>query len=164
MILIPDPDRMLLIRRAERIGDPWSGHLALPGGRRDPADHDLLATAIRETHEETGVELSAEWHAATLDDLAPQTPVILPIMVRPFVFRLGEELTPGLSDEVAHAGWVSFADLLAPGVFRQRPILVRGGERLVEGYHLPEGFLWGMTERIVTPILQRWQSLRPTDT
>ena len=51
LLLTPDPDRLLLIRRAEREGDPWSGHLALPGGRRDESDTDLLATALRETFE-----------------------------------------------------------------------------------------------------------------
>src|SRR5439155_1604605 len=48
----------LFIHRAERAGDPWSGQVALPGGRHEPSDPDLLATAIRETLEETGVDLS----------------------------------------------------------------------------------------------------------
>lgn len=159
LLLVANPDRILLIRRAERAGDPWSGHLALPGGRRDAADADLLATAIRETREETGLELDPSWHVATLDDLAPRTSVLPPILVRPFVFHLQAELAPQVSDEVAQVGWVALDYLSEPGVFRTSSINIRGAEREVEGYHLPEGFLWGMTERIVTPILQRWQLL-----
>ena len=57
IVLAPDPDAVLLIRRAERAGDPWSGHMALPGGRYEPKDPDLLGTALRETVEEVGVAL-----------------------------------------------------------------------------------------------------------
>ncbi len=160
LLLAPDPDRMLLIRRAERAGDPWSGHLALPGGRYDAADVDLLATAIRETEEETGIRLKREWCRAELDDLVPRTPTLPPIMVRPFVFLLAEAIPPGLSNEVVHAAWVLLADLLLEGVRAPRNIEIRGVARLVEGYQLPEGFLWGMTERIVTPVLTEWQALR----
>ncbi|MCA9639821.1 MAG: NUDIX domain-containing protein, partial [Myxococcales bacterium] len=49
---------VLLIRRAEHEGDPWSGHMAFPGGRHDPTDPDLLTTARRETLEEVGLDLS----------------------------------------------------------------------------------------------------------
>ena len=159
LLLLADPDRLLLIRRADRAGDPWSGQLALPGGRREAVDEDLLATAIRETREETGLVLEPAWHVATLDDLAPRSSLLPPILVRPFVFRLEVEQVPGLSDEVAHARWVELDFLMQSGVFRPTPISVHGAELTVEGYHLPEGFLWGMTERIVTPILQRWKGL-----
>jgi hypothetical protein len=45
IILTPQPDSILFIRRADRSGDPWSGHMALPGGRRDPSDLDLAGTS-----------------------------------------------------------------------------------------------------------------------
>jgi 8-oxo-dGTP pyrophosphatase MutT (NUDIX family) len=51
LVCVPDPDAILLIRRSERAGDPWSGQMGLPGGRRDSSDRDLLATAVRETEE-----------------------------------------------------------------------------------------------------------------
>src|SRR5689334_10230467 len=62
---------VLLIRRAQKETDPWSGHMAFPGGRQDPSDRDLLHTAVRETEEEVGLELRPEEHLiGRLDDLA----------------------------------------------------------------------------------------------
>ena len=58
LIIGSDPDTVLIIRRAERVGDPWSGHMGLPGGRRSQKDEHLLATAIRETEEEVGLTLT----------------------------------------------------------------------------------------------------------
>ncbi len=159
LLLAPDPDRILVIRRAERSDDPWSGHLALPGGRRELGDADLLNTAIRETWEETGLRLEREWCLATLSDMAPRTAVLPPIVVRPFVFRLDRALDAGVSAEVAHAAWVPFERLLEPGVYRSVTIASRGVLISADGYQLDEGFLWGMTERIVTPIVQRWSAL-----
>lgn len=159
LLLAPDPDRLLLIRRADRAGDPWSGQLALPGGRREADDPDLLHTAMRETAEETGLLLDRAWHRADLDDLAPMTPVLPPIVVRPFAFQLVEALAAGRSAEVAGASWVPLATLAAPGVFREATIEVRGARRVVQGYHLDDGLLWGMTERIVTPVIARWRTL-----
>src|SRR5260370_1555175 len=78
----------LFIHRAVRAGDTWSGQIAFPGGRRDPGDADLLATAIRETMEEVGVDLSGAERLGVLDDLYPRTPVLPPAVVRPFVFAL----------------------------------------------------------------------------
>ena len=153
VILSPDPDSILLIRRAEREGDRWSGQIAFPGGRWSPGDADLAATARRETREEVGLDLEAEPVLATLDDLAPRTPVLPPIVVRPYVFavRAPSPLRP--NSEVAGAWWVPLdtllePDLLRPMEYERYGTLVRGS-----GYHLEHGILWGMTERILTPLL-----------
>jgi 8-oxo-dGTP pyrophosphatase MutT (NUDIX family) len=159
LILTAGPDRLLLIRRAEREGDPWSGHLAFPGGRRQPGDTDLLATAIRETAEETGVHLDRTWCRAQLDDLVPQTPSLPPIIVRPFVFLVPDAPEPGTSNEVVHSTWLPLAHLIADGVYASRTIDIRGVPRAMPGYQLPEGFLWGMTERILSPVLGAWEAL-----
>ena len=159
LLLAPQPDLLLLIRRAEREGDPWSGHLALPGGRRHLGDADLLATAIRETEEETGIQLQRAWCRLQLDDLVPRTPALPPILVRPFVFLLSEAPPPGTSGEVVHAGWVPLAQLAAEGAFTSRTVHIRGEARVVDGYQLSEGFLWGMTERILTPVLAQWRGV-----
>ena len=60
VVLAPDPDSVLLIRRADREGDRWSGHLAFPGGRWSPGDAGLVDTARRETLEEVGLDLTRD--------------------------------------------------------------------------------------------------------
>jgi hypothetical protein len=54
-----DPE-ILFIKRATRVGDKWNGHVALPGGKRDPEDADDAVTAMREALEEVGIDLGAE--------------------------------------------------------------------------------------------------------
>jgi len=157
LILVPDPDAMLLIRRAERIGDPWSGHMALPGGRREIADPDLLNTAIRETLEEVGIELSHEHLAGSLDDVVPRTPVLPPIAVRPFVFMLSTRPTITLNQEVTSARWVSVGHLLRPDTRHPVRLDVAGQSRVVQAYELEDGMVWGMTERILTCFLNLLQ-------
>jgi len=155
LILLEGPQGLetVLIRRAERADDPWSGQVALPGGRRDPADADLLVTAIRETREETGVDLSAAERLGVLDDLYPRTSTLPPVVVRPFVFALASRpsLIPGV--EAARVFWLPLARLAQPGVRRDLTLLVHGVERTFPAYVIDETVIWGMTERILTPFL-----------
>src|SRR5215203_3343198 len=77
---------VLMIKRAEAEGDPWSGHIALPGGRMEPGDADLSITAVRETWEETGVDVARDGRLlGHLDDISPRTPALPPIVIRPYV-------------------------------------------------------------------------------
>jgi 8-oxo-dGTP pyrophosphatase MutT (NUDIX family) len=152
IVLAPDPDAVLLIRRAERTGDPWSGHMALPGGRRESGDLDLLTTAIRETSEEVGFVLLPEDLAGTLDDVVPRTPVLPPIAVRPFVFTAANRPPLVLNPEVADARWVQLDRLLHPESRRRVRVEIEGGSREVEAYHLEDAVVWGMTERMLTSL------------
>lgn len=155
LVFAPDPDALLLIRRAERREDPWSGQMGLPGGRRDPGDAALLATAIRETREEVGLDLLEHELVGPLDDVAPRTPVLPPIMVRPFVFRLPVRRLLRPNQEIAHAAWVPLESLTRPGVFGEYPVEARGITMTRAGYRLGEGVVWGMTERILSGLLER---------
>jgi 8-oxo-dGTP pyrophosphatase MutT (NUDIX family) len=152
VIIAPDPDAILLIRRADRPGDPWSGHMALPGGRREPEDRDLLATVIRETREEVGIDLTTEQLLGGLDDVVPRTPVLPPIAVRPFVFMPGSRPRLVLNPEVADARWVQLDHLLAPDSRRRAQVEIQGSSREVEAYHLEDAVVWGMTERILSSL------------
>ena len=155
IIVAPDPDSILLIRRAHREGDPWSGHMALPGGRAEPGDRDLVATAIRETAEEVGIALRHEWLLGALDDVAPLTPVLPPVAVRPYVFRVPSRPALAPNDEVAEALWLELARLADPAVRQVIPIEVTGGTRRYPAYVVPGGVVWGMTERILTGLMER---------
>ncbi|HET7038851.1 MAG TPA: CoA pyrophosphatase [Gemmatimonadales bacterium] len=154
IVLLPQGSHgpeMLFIKRAEFAGDPWSGHLALPGGRRHPEDETLLATAIRETAEEVGVRLTGSSVLGELDDLSPVSPHLPQVIVRPFVFGLPVRPEIITSDEVALHLWVSRDALLAARTSELLPLF--GGSRSMPGYRLGTHFIWGMTERIITPFL-----------
>ena len=152
IILAPDPDSLLLIRRAERKNDHWSGQLALPGGRWSDEDPDLAATARRETLEEGGVDLATAPVIGVLDDLTPRTQILPRILVRPFVFTLPAKAPPVPNREVAGAWWLPLEEFLAPGIYG--PAESRRTETVISGpgYRLDVGLLWGMTERILTPL------------
>jgi 8-oxo-dGTP pyrophosphatase MutT (NUDIX family) len=154
VLIAPDPDATLLIRRADRPGDPWSGHMALPGGRREPDDLDLLATAIRETREEVGVELDRGQLLGALDDVVPRNPVLPPIAVRPFAFLLPARPVLVLNPEVAATQWVRLEDLRQPGGYHLATLEIAGQMRDVQAYRLADAIVWGMTERILTAFLR----------
>src|SRR5207253_2021742 len=99
-----DQPELLMIKRAEHEGDPWSGHVALPGGRMDPRDRDLEQTAVRETWEETGIDIERDGYVlGRLDDLAPRMPVLPPLVIRPFVAVVPPTVTIVANPEVADA-------------------------------------------------------------
>ncbi|HYL56390.1 MAG TPA: CoA pyrophosphatase [Gemmatimonadales bacterium] len=145
---------ILLIRRAERPGDPWSGQIAFPGGRYEPGDPALLATAIRETREETGVDLTTAERLGSLDDLYPRTPTLPPVVVRPFVFGLSRRPPLVPSDEVQRAFWLPLSRLGEAGVRRDITLTLRGVERTFPAYLFDDELIWGMTERILTPFIE----------
>lgn len=149
-MLAPDPDAILLIRRAERDGDVWSGHVALPGGRAAPPDRDLQATAERETFEEVGVVLPGGSLLGRLDDLAPSSPVLPPIVVRPFVFRIPRQEALVPNREVAAASWIPLEEFHGPDVLRPTEHHRHGTLVRMPGYHLDFGVVWGLTERILS--------------
>src|ERR687886_382936 len=95
---------LLMIKRAAFEGDPWSGHIALPGGRQEPGDASLQDTAIRETWEETGIDLARDGCViGQLDDLQPRTPRLPPLVITPFVGVLGRDVPIVPNPEVAEA-------------------------------------------------------------
>ncbi len=151
-----DPE-LLMIKRAEVERDPWSGHVACPGGRMDPGDRDLEQTAIRETWEETGVDLSAHGRIlGQLDDLAPRSPLLPPIVIRPFaaVVRPEVEIVP--SSEVAEAFWVPLPAIRERAAWGTGMVEIAGmGSVPVPAFLHGIYTVWGLTERVLREFLGR---------
>ena len=145
---------LLMIKRAEAQGDPWSGHIACPGGRMEPGDHDLTVTAVRETLEETGVDVMRDGRLlGQLDDISPRTPVLPPILIRPYValVRAGVEIVP--SREVAAAFWVPVSALREQTAWGIGNVSVGGATREVAVFQHGEYTVWGLTERVLRQFL-----------
>lgn len=146
----------LFVHRADRPADPWAGHVALPGGRADPGDVDLLDTARRELREETAIELDRADVLGRLDDIRPVSAHLPPVAVTPFVAWLDRPVRVRESAELAGHFWVPVSTLQDPG---RRTTLRRAGppERLFPAIAYGERAIWGLTFRIVEDFLERWR-------
>lgn len=149
-----DPE-LLLIKRAEHAHDPWSGHIALPGGRRGPLDSDLKATALRETAEETGIRVERVgelWGA--LDEVAPASKRLPPIVIAPFVALVarGTRAVPS-PGEVQEAFWVPFSVLKDEEAIGE--LLLDLGEEMLAfpTIRFRQHEIWGLTHRILKDFL-----------
>ncbi len=145
---------LLMIKRAEVERDPWSGHIACPGGRMEPQDADLAATAMRETLEETGVDVVRDGRLiGQLDDLSPTTMALPPIVIRPFVaiVRGDVEIVP--SEEVALSFWVPLALLIARHPWGTETVNVRGATLSVAAFQHGVYTVWGLTERVLRQLV-----------
>jgi len=145
---------LLFIRRADYPGDPWSGQVAFPGGREEAGDANLSDTALRETREETGLDLDRDGAmVGMLDDLRPTTTRLPAIIVRPYVVLLRSAQELLLSDEVAMAFWVPLESLRDMESWRDTTVLARGVQMNARAFHHQGQVIWGMTERILAQLL-----------
>ncbi|NUO49565.1 MAG: CoA pyrophosphatase [Polyangiaceae bacterium] len=148
---------VLFIRRAERDGDPWSGHMAFPGGRRAPSDKDLLATAVRETLEEIGVDLErcAELVGVLDDQDATGRNTAAPLPTRPFVFELlqPQPMTP--NHEVCEIFWAPVEPLLLGERRTSIDVKYKGESYTLPGWDVEGRVVWGLTYRMLSTLLGR---------
>ncbi|HJL20604.1 MAG TPA: CoA pyrophosphatase [Polyangiaceae bacterium LLY-WYZ-15_(1-7)] len=136
----------LFIRRAEHPDDPWSGHMAFPGGRQDPEDATLLDTARRETLEEVGLDLGRAALLGPLDDVQTHRKGLI---VRPYVFALeGEPALEG-NYEVAEVLWVPLGPLLRGERDTTYPLERDGQTWRFPAYDADGRIIWGLTYRML---------------
>ena len=156
----PDPPvarcDFLAIRRAESARDPWSGQMALPGGRLDDTDAGLAAAAIRETREETAVELAAQQALlGRIEALRPVAVRIPPITIWPFVFRVNAGTGARVaSHEVASVHWFpvrAMEDEANRGTYTWR---YGGVVRHFPSVHVEGQVIWGLTYRVLMRFLR----------
>lgn len=159
--LVLDPTaRLLFILRTVQEGDPWSGQMGFPGGMKEPGDPDTLATAIRETREEVGLDLSV--HARLLAELDPRPvvrPVRDPFVVQPYVFALlgpVSSLPGGLVpsvDEVQSVFWFPIQELAT----HERSTLLyhwNGAQVELPCIRFQGQCIWGLSLRMLENLLE----------
>jgi len=144
---------LLVIRRAENELDPWSGHMALPGGGRESGDESVYATARRETREEIGIDLDQGRYLGRLDDVGPRT---MPgqLVISTVVVAIEAEPGPLDKREVVEAFWVPVDRLVDEEV--EIPDFPGSWPAFTYKDHY---VIWGLTHRILT---QLW-ALVPKD-
>jgi 8-oxo-dGTP pyrophosphatase MutT (NUDIX family) len=148
-----DAPELLFIKRADYEGDPWSGQIAFPGGRAEERDASLEETAIRETREETGIDLAREGMiVGRLDDLRPRAVRLPAIMVRPFLALLDRSEPLVLSPEVALSFWLPLTELACTDSWQQGVVRAGGVEISARVFRHQEHVIWGMTERILAQL------------
>jgi 8-oxo-dGTP pyrophosphatase MutT (NUDIX family) len=153
-------ESVLLMRRSERVGDPWSGHWSFPGGRRDPEDTDPLHTALRELDEECGIRLAREHLERALTPVLARRNVPPFLLVAPFVFRVEGPLPAVLDErEAVEERWIPLRVLTDPSHHGLRAAPGMPADMLFPSIDLNGVPLWGFTYRLLTD----WLGLLPDD-
>lgn len=154
---------VLFIERAPRAGDPWSGHMAFPGGRVEPVDAHARGAAERETLEEVGLPLAEAERLGRLDDKPGHPMSRLDLVISVYVYRVAASARLVTNDEVRSAFWFPIAELPDPGrrvthAVRGLPfpgILVGEPQRHVV-WGLTYGFLESFFSALGQPLPCRW--------
>ena len=143
-----DSPSVLLIKRAERKGDPWSGQVAFPGGKMQEGDASARATAVRETFEEVGIDLER-----TADFLGYAEPTVThtgTMEVVPAAFLLRDEVRVKPNEEVASHRWIKLEEMLSPRSRSVYRLSREGVDVSMPAYSVEDYVVWGLTYRIVS--------------
>ena len=140
-------ERVLLVRRARNSRDPWSGHFAFPGGRREEQDSSIFATCVREVDEETGIRLTPDKLVRTLPATVAGGGPLLPVLVQPYLFAVSARpaVHPAVQ-EIESYLWLEterFRDRANHSVTEVMP----GTARTV--FPIDDYYIWGFTYRIL---------------
>lgn len=143
---------LLFTQRTETVQD-HKGQISFPGGRRDPDDPSLLATALREAQEEIGLDPADVTILGQLDEMYTVTQYrispFVGVIPYPYPFRVN-------SAEIAELIEVPLEAFLDPANLEQRERAALVGPPLpVYFYHIGSYTIWGVTARIVKDFLER---------
>lgn len=153
---IGDSTDILFIKRATVDGDPWSGQMAFPGGHMDPDDTSLQMAAIRETEEETGVDLSSEVYLGRLVHQRPANrPRRSPLAVVPYVFGVTQDPEIKINHEVEEVVWGSISGMVDGTLKSCQTFEFAGSSSEFDGYLLGrDKFVWGLTYRTLQSLFE----------
>ncbi len=149
---------MLFVKRLERASDPWSGHVAFPGGFRGDPRESPVATAQRETEEETGLPLGkAGTVLGVLDDVFPRSVHLPRVVVTPCVFVVPDRLPVNPTSEIELALWVPVSEVVNPANRRPFTLALPTGPVEFSSIHAGGLIIWGLTERVINQIVSLTQ-------
>lgn len=154
------------IRRAERMGDPWSGQVAFPGGRASATDPDAFAVAERETFEEVGIVLRPEHRIGALPMRAVERNVRRGgLTLWPFVYHVGAaeraQATARIPAEVASVFWVPIGHLFDEAAVTELEYPPGSGSPTWPGIQFGEHVIWGLTLRVLASFAEVMQRSLP---
>ena len=144
---------LLFIERATHPNDPWSGHIAFPGGRMETTDPSIQATAERETQEEIGITLDSAACLGRLDDLSG---TVGSVHVAGFAYALTSVPSLKLSSEVVRAFWIPLTTLTDPRHQTVHQFSKGTDQRAFPALNLlgtGSPLLWGLTYRFVVQLM-----------
>ena len=144
-----DQTNVLFIKRATVPGDPWSGHMAFPGGHMDEGDLDLVDAAVRETEEEIGLDLRESHLVGPLSHqrAAPRGRTI-DMLVAPYVFVVDSMPNLTLNHEVDEVVWGSFNAMFKGHNHDVEFRAIADAQVPFNGYRIEQQhFVWGLTYR-----------------
>lgn len=157
MIFEPRDDdlHLFLIHRAEFAGDPWSGHMGFPGGRKDPEDDDMLSTVVREVREEVGIDLEREARLlGPLDEIQGMARGRhLPLVISPFAFVVEGPIEPRPNHEVQSTLWVPHSFLADRRNQSEIEYRIDGQKVYLPAYVFQDRTIWGLTFRMIQGLL-----------
>ena len=148
------PYQALFIKRAIRKGDPWSGDIAFPGGKKQSEDKSSLETALRELKEETGLIPSDTTPIYRLNDRITRVHhKNLPMTISPWIFQTEAAEQVKLNHESTDFMWINLCDFTNPDYQSHLTWKTRFGDFTMPTVDIAEHRIWGLTLSMIRSMI-----------